>query len=133
MATGFTVEYLRRIMKERYPDVDDVGEHPMTAVGTVLLSAATLGTTDGKTLIQFTKYSQALISAIALNMQHNGLWVDGRYDCSAWLSPEGTIEDDKFWDHISAACGELWFPGRDTSVSVDTCKIYWDERRGRFI
>lgn len=129
MDTRFTIKDAINIMVG-YADPEDLkAEHPMTGVGIVLLCAATLGTTDAKTLIEFTGCSEEFISAITFNMQNNRLWVHGRYDHSGWLSSDGSIDDKEFWDHIAAACGELWFPDVDTRLSVDTCAIYWNLRR----
>ena len=140
MSKIFTVVDLLSIMQLLYPEVEDDRdddanyEHPMTAVGVVLLSAAFLGTTKAKELVLFTGYSRHFISAITLNMQNNKLWNDGVYDCSEWLSPDGAIDERGFWDHIEIACGSLWLPVGDTYIAADTCMIYWDERRfGRYI
>ncbi len=130
MDTCFTVEDTRTILRTRYPDPEDPdSEHPMALAGILLLSAAILGTTDAKTLIQFTGYSPEFISAITFNMQNNKLWFDGRYDHSGWLSSDGNIDDVGFWDHISAACGDLWFPKGDAHMAIDACAIHWNSRR----
>src|SRR5689334_18604643 len=105
-----------------YPDVeedrdDEKCEHPMTAVGLVLLSAAIIGRTEVAELTVFTGYSRRFISAITSNMQNNRLWIDGRYDVSAWLSPDGAIDEVRFWDHIEFACGTMWRPVVDTHIS----------------
>jgi hypothetical protein len=89
----FTTADLQQNMEVLYPDVEDDRkhehyEHPMTAVGIVLLSAALLETVKASSLARFTLYSCHFISAINLNMQNNKLWVDGRYDSSAWPTPE---------------------------------------------
>ena len=124
------------VMHSMYPDVEDGREddenyeHPMTATGMVLLSAALLRTIGLKELLLFTGYGREFISAIGLNMQNNKLWTDGRYDTSTWLSSDGTIDERKFWDHIEVACGMLWMTTRSSSFSVDSCKVYWDERGG---
>jgi hypothetical protein len=128
------VQDIRRRLRIKYPDVDESAdnEHPMTAVGIVLVSAAVLGTTEIGRLITFTGYSSEFISAIEFNMQQNKLWVNNRYDeeeCSKWLSPARVIHnDDVFWDHICIACGDLWMPNVDSTVSADPCSVYWDER-----
>lgn len=68
---------LRPIMQAMYPDVEDGREdnenyeHPMTAVGLVLLSAAIIGTTEAAKLTLFTGYCRSFISAITLNMRNN--------------------------------------------------------------
>lgn len=103
------------MMHAMYPDVENGRidkasyEHPMTAVGIVLLSAAFLGTTAGSQLMAFTGYSGPFASAIALNMLNNRLWIDGRYDLD---------------------CGMLWMSNADTAVSADPIDLYWDERGG---
>ena len=91
----FTVADLRPIMQVMFPAVEDERddnekyEHPMTAVGLVLLSAAIISTTEATKLVLFTGYSRPFISAITFNMQNNQLWVGGRYDASTWLSLDG--------------------------------------------
>lgn len=134
MDTVFRSVDLRLIMQELFPDVEDDRddnadyEHPMTAVGIVLLSAAIMGTVDASRLALFSGYSRQFISGIAVNMQNNKLWNNGRYDTATWLSPDGTINGNALWEHIDVACGMLWMPAGDTNISVDTCGIYWDER-----
>lgn len=86
MDNVLTVGDFRPFMQGMFPSIEDDRsdnenyEHPMTAVGLVLMSAATMSTTEATKLILFTGYSRPFISAISLNMQHNQLWVDGRYD-----------------------------------------------------
>jgi hypothetical protein len=111
-------------------DDDDPYEHPMTAVGLVLMSAATMGTTEPMKLILFTGYSRAFIAAITLNMQNNRLWVDGRYDVSTWLSQDGNIDADCLWTHIEFAGGNMWMPTADPDRRADPCMVYWNERGG---
>lgn len=119
-----------------YPDVEDDRrdkssfEHRMTAVGIVLLRPALLGTTDRKQLTAFTGYSRQFVSAIALNMLNNRLWTNDRYDHSAWLLKDGTIEAERLSEHIDLACGMLWMPNATTEFSADPCEVYWDERGG---
>ena len=134
MSKLFTVADLRLVMQFLYPDDEDDRdeeencEHPMTAVGVVMLSAALVGTTKVKELARFTGYSRHFVSAIVINMQNNKLWIDGLYDCSSWLSPDGAIDKRGLWEHIDLACGVLWLPGCDSDVSADTCMVYWNER-----
>ena len=136
MCSALKAKDLRGVMHAMYPAVedgrDDKGsyEHPMTAVGIVLLSAALLGTTQAKHLTAFTGYSVHFVSAIALNMQNNRLWTERRYDHSAWLLEDETIDAEQLWEHIEIACGMLWMSDADTSIFSDTCDIYWDERGG---
>ena len=136
MGKALSVADLRPIMQGMYPEVEDDRddndyEHPMTAVGLVLLSAAIMGTSEASKLTVFTGYGHSLISAITLNMQNNRLWIDGRYDSSTWLSSDGSIPASCFWEHIEVACGVLWMPAGDTHIAVDACKVYWDERKRR--
>jgi hypothetical protein len=134
MSKLFSVADLRLVMQFLYPDVENDRddnenyEHPMTAVGLVLLSAALIGTTKARELVRVTGYSRQFISAIATNMQNNKLWIDRLYNCSGWLSPDGTIDKESLWEHIDLACGDLWLPGCDAGVSADTCMVYWNER-----
>jgi hypothetical protein len=119
-----------------YPEVEDERsdnekfEHPMTAVGVVLLSAALLGTVDGRYLRAFTGYSDQFLAAIAMNMLNNRLWTIEAYDHSTWLLQDGTIKKDVLWEHIEIACGELWLENAYLDVSSDPCEIYWGERGG---
>jgi len=128
------VEDIRAKLNAIYPGVNEPpeNEHPMIAVGIVLLSAVILETTDVRRLAKFTGYISAFVSAIAANMRHNKLWENGRYNeehWSRWLSPDGTIkDDDRFWMHIEIACGNMWQPSIDTQFALDSCHIYWDER-----
>jgi len=75
------VEDIRVKFNLKYPDANDPPEHehPMVAVGIVLLSSAILGTANIEKLVKFTGYSRPFISAIAFNMENNKLWVDGQY------------------------------------------------------
>ena len=130
-----TMHDLRPIMDDLFPDVDDRDdpgnpEHPMTAVGLVLLSAVVIGTTETTKLALFTGYSRRFISAITFNIQNNRLWVDGHYDASEWLRSDGTIDADRLWDHVEFACGNLWMSSADSDVAADPCpcSVYWDER-----
>jgi hypothetical protein len=129
------VDDIRRRFNLKYPDVNEPpeDEHPMAAVGIVLLSAVILGTTDIVRLVEFTGYSSAFISAIARNMEHNKLLEGGRYKEDhrlRWISADGIItNDNEFWDHIEIACGEMWQPGIDTDFALDPCKIYSDEQQ----
>lgn len=129
------VEDIRLKFNIKYPDVNDPPgtEHPMVAVGIVLVSSAILGTGEIEKLVKFTGYTREFVSAIAFYMQNNNLWVNDQFQESQyqkWFAPDGTIHnDDEFWENIQIACGTVWQPGADTSVSLDTCKIYWDEQQ----
>lgn len=127
------VEDIRVKFNLKYPDANDPPEHehPMVAVGIVLLSSAILGTANIEKLVKFTGYSRPFISAIAFNMENNKLWVDGQYgedQYGRWFSPDGSIDDDnEFWENIGIACGTAWEPEAHSDASLDPCKIYWDE------
>ena len=76
-----TVVDIRRALNALYPNVDDdefsiqvsgfVHEHPMTAIGVVLISSIVLGTTDIAQLATFTSYSKRFVHAIAANLSIN--------------------------------------------------------------
>jgi hypothetical protein len=135
MSKLLIVSDLRPILQAMYPDVEDGREdhenyeHPMTAVGLVLMSAAIMDTTQAAKLIRFTGYSRLFLSAITFNMQNNQIWIDGRYDASTWLFRDGTIDAEELWTHIEIACANQWVPDADPHLAADPCKVYWDERR----
>jgi hypothetical protein len=97
MSSTFRAAELRNAMRVMYPDLEGErvylrdDEHPMTAVGIVLLSAALLQIDRPRSLMSFTGYSFQFVSAIVLNMLNNRLWTNGRYDHSSWLLEDGTI------------------------------------------
>jgi len=138
-----TLEDIRKAFTARYPEVDDdefsakrsgfAHEHPITAIGIVLISSIVLGTCDPTKLAGFTKYSKRFIRAIAANMENNRLWQDNKYHCSSWSSgnflPRDQREDDEFWDHIHIAVGLMWKPDANSEISEDTCAIFWREKR----
>jgi hypothetical protein len=35
------------------------------------------------------------------------------------------------WEHVEIATGSQWMPEGDTNISIDTCRVYWDEHRLR--
>ena len=110
MSQLFRVVDLRPILQTVYPELEDDRDndgydHPMAAVGLVLLSAAIIRTIETRELVLFTGYSRHFILAIVLNMQNNRLWIEGRYDVSTWLSPDGTIDQARFWDLSSSPAG----------------------------
>jgi hypothetical protein len=129
--TEYTLENLKRFMHKRFPDVEDDcdDKHPMTAVGVVLLAAAILDTADSNALIRFTGYSREFISAINFNMENNRIWSGGRYLNLPWTLPNGSIDSDRFWDHIDVACGMLWVSKECAGKFIDPCAIYWREIR----
>ena len=68
MDKAFSAADLRPMMQAMYPEVEDdrddgeTYEHPMTAVGMVLLSAAFLQSIEPRELLLFTSYSREFIS-----------------------------------------------------------------------
>ena len=132
----FGARDLLEIMHDLYPAVEDERsdelpyEHPMTAVGIVLLSAAMMGSVDIAVLTSFTGCSTGFIAAIAFNMTNNGLWANGRYDTSDWLPRDSGIQVEELWEHVEIACGNMWRPVGDDRDPLDPCKVFWDERDG---
>lgn len=114
---------IKQLMYAEYGDSEEDVTHPMTQVGIVLLSAAVLDTTEAAALRKFTMCSRDVISAITFNMQNNGLWTNRGYDCSSWFNCGVIMSGEEFWNHIGAACGELWFPGADRNLAIDTCNL----------
>ena len=137
-----TAEEIRTAFRMRYPDVDDdlfslkhsgfVHEHPMTAIGVVLISCIVLNSTDVNRLSDFTRYGKRFIRVIAANMENSGLWKDGKYDCSGWSSgnslPRDQHEDDEFWNHIQVAEGSVWMKNARSLESEDACAVFWNEK-----
>ena len=122
-----TAGNLRQLMTTMYPDNDSNSEHPMDAVGTVLLAAAILGIIEEEALVRFTGYPKPFIGAILFNLRGNRVLNNGSYDCSEWFSSAGVIAGDRFWDHIEAACGYLWLQDVDFEP-LDPCQIYWNNK-----
>ena len=92
-----TGDNLRDLMRTMYPDVDDGSEHPITAIGSVLLAAALFGITDEEALVRLTAYPKNFIAAILFNLRGNRVLNNGSYDSSEWLSSDGAIDDQGFW------------------------------------
>lgn len=110
-----------------YPDEDSLSEHPMTAVGTVMLAGAILGITDEEALVQFTGYPRPFISAVLFNLRGNRVLNNGSYDCSEWLASDGTIAENALWDHVEAVWGYLWL--RQVNFEpLNPCQIYWNNK-----
>ena len=134
-----TAEDIRSAFRACYPDVDNDEfsvehsgfghEHPMTAIGVVLISSVLLGTTDVDRLADFTRYSKQFIRAISLNMENSRLWKDGRYDCAACscnnLLPRNKNQDQEFWEHIEIASGSMWASDATSLDSEDACAVFW--------
>jgi len=128
MPPNLMVDHLRELMTTMYPDTEEGSEHPMTAVGIVLLAAGLFGITDEEGLVRFTCYPKPFVAAILFNLRGNGVLNNGNYDCSEWLSPEEAIDGQALWDHIEAACGDLWLQNVDFRP-LDPCRVYWKHRR----
>ena len=126
-----TADNLRELMRAMYPDVDDGTEHPMTAVGIVLLAAGIFGITDEDALVRFTSYPKAFIVALIVNLRENGIWENSSYDYSGWLSDSGAIDGETLWGHVEAACGLLLLHDLDVPTldpALDPCQIYWNNK-----
>ena len=135
-----TAKDIRSALQARYPDVDDdqfsidhsgfIHEHPLTAIGVVLISSVLLGTTDVDRLAEFTKYSKRFIRAIAMNMENSRLWKESEYDCGRWscgnLLPGDKNGDDEFWEHIDIAAGSMWKADAKSLLSEDACTVFWN-------
>jgi hypothetical protein len=122
------VKYLDRI----YPDIGV--DCPYFAFEVVLFSAAVLQNTDTDALSQFTGCYRDFVEAIAWNMENNNLWVEGKYDCSKWLSNGRITDDDRFCEEANAAEGSFWFPSARAEGSVHAlsswpgrdCHLFWE-------
>lgn len=132
MNKKLTVADLEKKMLDLYPHLEPEYPghilHALIRMGALLLGAAFLNTADLVTLICFTGYSPNFVSAIGFNMTNNKLWRDGRYDTSAWLRPDGSIDEKQFYEHVACAEGDLWMPACDNDISAQPCWIYSDEQ-----
>jgi hypothetical protein len=131
---------IRDALEERYPEVTDpefnlehtgiAHEHPLIAIGVVLISSIVLATTDPVRLMEYTKYSERFVRAVAANMQISGLWKNDKYDCSDWecgqLLP--SLENRKFWDHVLIGEGSLWKCGTHSQLTRHTDVILWRDK-----
>jgi hypothetical protein len=115
------VQYLDRT----YPDLGI--ECPLFAVHVVIFSSAVLQNTDVDYLSQFTGCTRNLVDAIARNMRNNGLWVDGKYDCSRWLANGVIIDQDRFCDETQAGEGGFLFPSAKETQTADLYP-FWCEQ-----
>lgn len=128
-----TVADLEKKMLDLYPHLEP--EHPghilhaLIRMGALLFGAAFLNTTDVVTLLRFTRYSPNFVSAVAFNMTNNKLWRDGCYDTSSWLRPDGSVDEEQFYELVACAEGDLRMPACDNNISAQPCWIYWDEER----
>lgn len=93
-----------------------------------LLAAGIFGITDEDALLQLTSYPKAFIDAIIFNMRENGVWENGSYDCSGWLSGNGAIDGETLWNHVEVACSLSVLC--DFNVpALDPCQIYWNNKK----
>src|SRR5215469_12406333 len=107
-----TAKEIRDALESSYPDVTDsefniaqsgfAHEHPLIAIGVVLISSIVLGTTDPVELERFTRYSKRFVRCVAGNMENSGLWKDNKNDCSEWYCDQliPPPENRMFWDHV---------------------------------
>jgi hypothetical protein len=131
---------IRDALERRYPEVTDpefnleqsgvAHEHPLIAIGVVLISSIALATTDPVRLAEYTRYSERFVRAVAANMEISGLWRDDKYDCSDWecgqLLP--FPENRAFWDHVLIGEGSLWNSGTHSRVTRDSGLIFWRDK-----
>jgi hypothetical protein len=84
LSRPLTAKDLFGMMHSMYPDIEDrrddhdTFEHPLTAVGLVLLSVALLENIDPSFLGAFTHYSREFISAISISESIRSLTATGR-------------------------------------------------------
>ena len=135
-----TAAEIRDALERRYPEVTDpefnlehsgvAHEHPLIAIGVVLISSIVLATTDAVRLVELTSYSERFVQTVAANMQISGLWRDGKYDCSDWqrgqLMP--APENRAFWDHVLIGEGSLWKRGSHAQHTEDSGLIFWRDK-----
>ena len=135
-----TAVEIRDALEERYPDVTDSEfnlehsgfphEHPLIAIGVVLISSIVLDTTNPVRLVGYTGYSERFVRAVAANMQISGLWRDDNYDCSDWqcgqLMPPP--ENRCFWDHVLIGEGSLWKSASHSQLTRDSSLIFWRDK-----
>ena len=118
---------IRDALEERYPEVTDpefnlehtgiAHEHPLIAIGVVLISSIVLATTDPVRLMEYTRYSERFVRAVAANMQISGLWKNDKYDCSDWEC-----------DHVLIGEGSLWKCGTHSQLTRHTDLIFWRDK-----
>jgi hypothetical protein len=135
-----TAKEIRQALEKCYPDVTDLEfsiehsgfahEHPLIAIGVLLISSVVLETTDPAKLVRFTRYSERFVRAVACNMEISGLWANDKYDASSWydgrllLSPD----DRRFWNHVLIGEGSLWRRSTDCHLTQDSSLIFWAEK-----
>ena len=119
---------IREALEKSYPNVTDLEfsiehsgsahEHPLIAIGVLLISSIVLETTAPAKLAEFTRYSERFMRAVARNMEISGLWANDRYDCWSWSRGEHVPqpENREFWDHAE-------LPAPDSGHSSDGCVL----------
>jgi len=135
-----TAAEIRDALERRYPEVTDpefnlehsgvAHEHPLIAIGVVLISSIVLATTDAVRLAEYTRYSERFVRAVAANMEISGLWKKDSYDCSDWecgqLLP--SQENRAFWDHVLIGEGSLWKSGTHSRLTRDSSLLFWRDK-----
>jgi hypothetical protein len=102
-------------------------ECPLFAVHVVIFSAAILQNTDVDYLSQFTGCTRNLVDAIARNMRNNGLWVDGKYDCSRCSRTAlSQIRTDFATKHRLAKAAPCFPPAKETQTA--DLYLFWCEQ-----
>ena len=131
---------IREALEKCYPDVTDhefsiqnsgfAHEHPLIAIGVLLVSSIVLKTTATEKLAQFTRYSERFVRAVARNMEISGLWANDKYDCSSWYDGELVPGPEvlPFWDHVLIGEGSLWQRSTDCHLTQNSGLIFWQEK-----
>jgi len=135
-----TAKEIRGALESRYPDVTDIEfniahsgfahEHPLIAIGVVLISSIVLGTTDPAELERFTRYSKRFVRCVAANMENSGLWKHNKYDCSEWYCGQlvPPPENRMFWDHVLIGEGSLRKREAHSQLTRDSGLIFWRDK-----
>lgn len=96
------------------------------AIAKVLISAALLNTCSPNTLARFTGYDMGFIVAVVWNLREDRRCNGGQYDFGKWLTSEGEVREDEFWDDIDIAAGYTLSADRlGEPERIDAEKIYW--------
>ena len=132
-----TAKEIRDALESRYLDVTDsefniaqsgfAHEHPLIAIGVVLISSIVLGTTDPEELAGFTRYSKRFVCCVAANMENSGLWKHNKYDFLDWHCGElmPPPENRMFWDHVLIGEGSLRKSEAHSQLTRDSGLIFW--------
>jgi hypothetical protein len=127
------VNVIRQMLNARFPELDNAPEreHPLIAIGVVLVTAVILGSTDLRHLSTLTGYSCRFISAVSSNMRRSGLWSAQGYKpdrVRRWFSPAELVRNGTaFWEDVQVAEGSMQTQGVEISEKADPCKVYWDD------